>query len=72
MDILPIEVVFNQTLFFVINLYLKLSNFIINYQSSLKTNILMSHLLTFIPPLRFSQGYVAYLRHNDDAMQHNN
>lgn len=39
MDILPTEVVFYQTLLLVINFYLKLSNFIINYQSLLKTNI---------------------------------
>lgn len=38
MDILPTEVVFYQTLLLVINFYLKLSNFIINYQSLLKTN----------------------------------
>lgn len=48
MDILPIEVVFNQTLFFVINLYLKLSNFIINYQSSLKTNTSVGQILLLI------------------------
>lgn len=64
MDILPIEVVFNQTLFFVINLYLKLSNFIINYQSSLKTNnsVGVKNILT--PLSHFSLGYVVYPRHS--------
>ena len=48
MDILPTEVVFYQTLLLVINFYLKLSNFIINYQSLLKTN---THFNLYIFPI---------------------
>lgn len=72
MDILPTEVVFYQTLLLVINFYLKLSNFIINYQSLLKTNTNNGWLSIFILLLRFSQDYVVYPRHSDGVMRRNN
>lgn len=70
MDILPIEVVFNQTLFFVINLYLKLSNFIINYQSSLKTNKSFKSYPQPTQLLLIWLSYEVYQRHSHGIVLH--
>ena len=71
MDILPTEVVFYQTLLLVINFYLKLSNFIINYQSLLKTNNHTNNCNSLILLLLILQDYVVYQHHNDGEVLHN-
>lgn len=69
MDILPTEVVFYQTLLLVINFYLKLSNFIINYQSLLKTNNRKLFLSSPTPPSPISLSYVVCPRRSGGVMQ---
>ena len=66
MDILPIEVIFYQSLLLIINLYYKLSIFIKNQQKG------DGWLSIFILLLRFSQDYVVYPRHSDGVMRRNN
>ena len=63
MDILPIEVIFYQSLLLIINLYYKLSIFIKNQQFQLsKTRIILQLLIL--------RDYEVYQHHNDGEVLH--